>query len=127
MRKSISVAFALAAALVCASPALATSVSASGPNGMPTRAQVRSGAKGLWMWCDVFADGHQWRALATSTLDRDYKCDFKCTLRTAKGPASHMACSPGVPAGAKDVVVCGGPAHGKTWVGLADAGAHSCR
>jgi hypothetical protein len=102
-------------------------VNASGPNGMPARSQARSGQKRLWMWCDISADGHQWRALATNTLGRDYKCDFKCMLRTEKGPSSRMACSPRVPAGAKDLVVCGGPAHGKTWTGIADAGAHSCR
>ena len=127
MSKSISVAFALLATLVCASPALAINPNASGPNGMPTRSQARSDAKGLWMWCDVSADGNQWRALAINTLDRDYKCDFKCMLRTEKGPASHIACSARVPAGAKDLIVCGGPSHGKTWTGVDEAGAHSCR
>ena len=126
MRKTIGVAF-VSLAIVCASAALALEPNASGPNGRPTHAQAQSGAKGLWMWCDVSADGRQWRALATNTMNGDYKCDFKCTLQTEKGPASRMACSPRVPAGARDLIVCGGPSHGKTWTGLAGAGAHSCR
>jgi hypothetical protein len=127
MNKRIGAAFAFLASLICASPAFAINPNASGPNGMPSRADIQSGTKGLWMWCEVSPDGHQWRARATNTLARDYQCDFKCVLRTEKGPASHMACSPRVPSGARDEIVCGGPARGKTWIGIAEAGAHSCR
>lgn len=127
MNKRMSVAFVFLASLICAGPALARNLNASGPNGMPTRAQLDSGVKGVWMWCGVSADGREWRALATNTTDRGYRCDFKCLLRAEKGPASHMACSPQVPAGAKDAVVCGGPSRGKTWAGIAENGAHSCR
>ena len=124
MNKRVSAVSLMLAALLCAAPAFANG--ASGPNGRPTRAQIES-AKGLWMWCDVSKDGRKWRVLATNTMGSAYKCDFKCTLRTAKGPASRMACSANVPVAARDMLVCGGRSHGHNWTGIADAGAHSCR